>query len=564
MARVRRKVLRRTPYTPFIPETMQTVAANYPWSEELEKTVVNSLCTTFGLDFLLIQDKAGGDVNTIQNVREGIWATDQEKQAYEQRGNYSDVRSDYHSHANYIETGRRDKTLQQAGQLHDTYRDRTMAASEQRNLDHIIAAKEIHDDPGRVLADLEGVELANNSSNLQTTLETINKSKKQTPIDEYLGKLPVLIDGHKKDLAKKQATLAGLPKETPKQRHDAEVLESEISKAQKKIDALESIDPDAMRKKDQQARKEYEGEVNYSYYSSSKFMQETGHAAGLSGIKTGTRQLLGLVMAEIWFELRSQIPKVLETLRAKFNFEEFITHIKDVFQGIWRRVKVRFEDFLTSFRDGIFGGILSSLTTTVFNIFATVQRLAIKIIRETWGQLVKAIKLIFFNPDELSFVDLCKAVVGVLSTAASLAIGSIAHAQLLPLCNFPFGAELAAFAGALVTGLVTLGLTYFMLHSSVAQKVWAFVESLMPHIGTVKKYQDISAELDRYLIELARLEFNMDTEELAAFSRDLAACNDEMQRGLVLKDEITKRDIKLPYEMGKGASTSKWLSSLAR
>jgi hypothetical protein len=136
--------------------------------------------------------------------------------------------------------------------------------------------------------------------------------------------------------------------------------------------------------------------------------------------------------------------------------------------------------------------------------------------------------------------------------------------ELLPLCNFPFGAELAAFAGALVTGLATLGLTYFMLYSGVAQKTWTYVESIMPHAGTVKNYQDINAKLDRYLTDLARLEFTMDVEELAAFSHDLAVCNDDMQRGLMLKNEIAKRGLELPYAMGNAKSTRKWLASLAK
>lgn len=143
-------------------------------------------------------------------------------------------------------------------------------------------------------------------------------------------------------------------------------------------------------------------------------------------------------------------------------------------------------------------------------------------------------------------------------------IGSMAHAHLLPLCSFPFGSELAAFAGALVTGIVTLGLTYTMLYSNIAHKIWEFIESLMPHAGTLKKYQEINAELDRYLSELTRIEFNMDPEELSVFSNELAKCNNEIQRGLVLKDEIARRGIELPYEMGNTQSTRNWLASLVK
>lgn len=196
------------------------------------------------------------------------------------------------------------------------------------------------------------------------------------------------------------------------------------------------------------SRGEYDGAIDRAYYGGSKFMQQTGFAAGLSGFKMGTRQMLGLVMAEVWFELRAQVPIILDTLKRQFSFEKFVEDIQSTFRGIWRRIRLRFKDFLTSFKDGIFGGIVSSLTTTVFNIFATTQKATIKIIREIWGQLCKAFKLVFFNPEKLGFADLCKAVMGVLSAAAGVTVGSIAHAQLLPLCSFPFGAELASFVGA--------------------------------------------------------------------------------------------------------------------
>ena len=169
---------------------MQPSAANYPWADELEKTVVNSLVTSFGLDFLLFKDKLGGEVNTVHNVRQKVWATDEEQRRYEQRGDYAEQSAAYHQHENYQATGARDKGLQQEGNLHDAYRSKTMAAHEQRNLDHVISASEVHDDAGRVLAKLDGVALANQSSNLQTTHESINKSKKQTPTAEYVRKLP--------------------------------------------------------------------------------------------------------------------------------------------------------------------------------------------------------------------------------------------------------------------------------------------------------------------------------------------------------------------------------------
>ncbi|GFM53522.1 hypothetical protein PSCICE_47890 [Pseudomonas cichorii] len=539
---------------------MHAAAQDFPWAEELEKTVITSLTTTFGLDFLLFKDKLGGEVDTIHNVRNGVWATEAEKQAFERRGEYDST--PYHQHASYIATGQKDKASQAAGTLEDPYRNKVMAAHEQRNLDHVISAKEIHDDAGRVLAGLSGVELANQSSNLQTTHETVNKSKKQTPINEYLDKLPVLISNHEKLLAGDRARLTKMPRETPQQQHEARALEDKIRKTESKINELKAVDHEGMRKRDAEARAPYDQQINKAYYTSSKFLHQTAYAAGSAGLAMGTRQMLGLVMAEVWFELRQQLPALLDKLKHKFNLDAFIDSISSSLKGIWTRVQARFNDFLVAFKDGVFAGVLASLTTTVFNIFATTQAMAIKIIRELWGQLVKAIKLMVFNPDQLSFVEQCQAVTSLLSVGVATVVGTMAYAQLVPFLSFPFGTELAAFAGALVTGLVTLGLNYFLLHSAMARKLWAFIESLTPHAGTVREFQATNAELDRYLLELSRLELNLDVEELQAFTQELEACNDEIQRSAVLQQAVQTRGIELPFQIGNDASARNWLASL--
>lgn len=543
---------------------MQTEAMKYPWAEELEKTVVSSLTTSFGLDFLFFQDKKGGDVDTVNNARQKIWATDKEQQRYKDRETYS---SDlYHQHSNYIESGRQDKENHSRGELHDPYRNKYMAADEfkKRDLDHVISAKEVHEDAGRILAELDGAELANQNTNLKSTHRSVNRSKGQSPIEEYLDKLPRLIENNENKLAADRQRLKNMSRQTPEQQHKARELESKINQSQDKIEQLKSVDPDAMRETDKKARENYDQQINQKYYSSSKFLKSTVNESGKAGLRMGTRQMLGLVLAEVWFELREQIPVIFNKIKNNFKLESFIEDVKNTLHDIWLRIKARFKDFLTSFKDGVFAGVMGSLTTTVFNIFATTQKLAIKIIREVWSQIVKAIKVIIFNPENLSFVDLCRTVVSIISVGVATVVGTTAYAQLLPFCSFPFGSELAAFSSALITGIVTLGINYALLYSDIAKKIWTYLDSIMPHAGTVKKYQVINAELDRYLMELSRIEFNFDVDELEQFSQQLSDCNCELLRGGIINKEITKRNIELPYEIGNKKSTRKWLSSLVK
>lgn len=146
--------------------------------------MVKSLVTSFGLDFLLLNDRKGGDVDTIHNVRNGIYATEAERQRYEGRGDYDSHH--YHSHENYIATNRKGKRAHQAGTLTDAYTGEVFASDDNKNLDHIISAKEIHDDPGRILAERDGAELANDASNLAFTHESLNKSKKADSMDAFI------------------------------------------------------------------------------------------------------------------------------------------------------------------------------------------------------------------------------------------------------------------------------------------------------------------------------------------------------------------------------------------
>lgn len=541
---------------------MQTTAAAYPWAKELEKTVTQSLLTSFGLDFILFKDKKGGNVDTIHNVRQGTWATEAAQQQYEQRGDYDSAR--YHSHANYIATGRHDKKLQSEGLLHDAYNNQHLGANDERDLDHVISAKEIHDDAGRVLAGLEGSELANQSSNLQSTHSTINRSKKQASVEEYLAKLPTLITTHEQTLAKKREQLANLPRDTPEQQHKARALESDIEKTEKKISKLQSIDPEEMRKKDREARKNYDQEINVTYYTSSKFLKSAAADIGISSLKMGARQMLGLIMAECWFEFREKLPEIINQSKSGFKLKEFIHKVHETLEGIWARVKARFKDFINDFKNGFFSGVLSSATTTIFNIFATTQKQIVKIIREVWSHITKAIKLLFFNPDNLPFTELCQAVVSVISVGVATVIGAGIYTELAVLLSFPLGAELAAFAGALTTGIITLGLNYFLIHSDLAKKVWSFVDTLDPHARTLKDFQAVNQQLDSYLTELSLIEFNMDTDELEAFSSALITNNDELKNSFLLKQEIQKRNIALPFEMGKKDTLIAFLASKAQ
>lgn len=540
---------------------MQKISnAEYDWLGEVGKTVTHSLVTTFGLDFLLLEDKKGGDVDTIHNVRNGVWATKTEKEKYESLEKYDST--SYHKDKNYIAKGREDKTIQQSGELEDKYRSTNMRTNEQRQLDHVVSAHEIHHDAGRVLADIDGINLANKDTNFASTIAYINNKKSNKPIQEFVNELPEMISSKKESVSNNEKKIESMPESTPEQRHKKQVVADKIRKEKKHIEELESVDTVAMLKADEQARQSYDQEVTKAYYSSSKFFKGTVTAAASKGVAMGARQAIGLVLAEIWFELKEALPTVYRNHKDVFVFEAFWGDVKNTLSAVLERVKLRFNDVLSTFKDSFIGGVLASISTTLLNIVFTSGKLVGKLIRESWNNLVQAMKLVFFNPQKLAFGDLMREVTRIILASVSTIIGVAINQHLVTVVTIPFGTEIAAFLSALFIGLFTVGTGYFLDHSPMMKKLWDFLNSMKDkYEATLDFMKEANAEINRYATELARIEFNLDVNELQLLTDNLSLATSESDRNIILKNEVEKRNIELPFEMGNSESTKSWLQA---
>ena len=536
----------------------------FDWSDEINQVVTKSLVTTFGLDFLLFEDKKGGDVDTINNVRQGIWVTEAEKTKYENREKYDSTA--YHQHHNYIQKGRNDKQAQENGALKDNYRkDKNLSKGQNRDLDHVISAHEIHNDAGRMLAELDGVALANQDSNLSSTTSSINRTKKQHSVDKFLDNLPETINNREIELSKLNQKLEGMPQSTPQERHELQQVQDKIRKKQQSLDELKQVDSESMKKVDQKARAETDKQIN-SYYQSTKFFKASLTSAGIAGLKMGLRETLGLILAEIWFEIKAAIPSIYAKYKTvEFRVKNFLGDLKDTVLNIIERVKHRFKDVVSSFRDATITGIFASLSTTVLNVFLTTTKLWGRIIRESWLNLIKVMKMAFFNPENLSTGELTKATFKILSASIGLIIGMLIHESLAALNSLPLGSLVVDFVSALTSGIVILTLNYFIEQSEIMQNFWAYLDRIKTKYEKVlDNFKEINKELDRYILELTQLEFGLNIDEISKFTEQLTNSNSELERNILLKQEIEKQEIKLPFEMGNAESTQNWLLGLVR
>ncbi|RLL30050.1 DNA repair protein [Acinetobacter cumulans] len=536
----------------------------FDWSDEINQVVTKSLVTTFGLDFLLFEDKKGGDVDTIHNVRQGIWATEAEKKKYDNREEYDSTA--YHQHDNYIQKGRKDKLAQENGTLKDNYRqDKNLSKGQNRDLDHVISAYEVHNDAGRVLAELDGVTLANQDTNLSSTASSINRTKKQHSVDKFLNNLPETINNREIELSKLNQKLHGMPQSTPQERHEFQQVQDKIRKKQQSLDELKQVDNESMKKVDEKARAETEKKIN-SYYQSTKFFKASLTSAGIAGFKMGLRETLGLILAEIWFEIKAVIPSIYVKYKTvEFGIKNFLGDLKDTVLNIIERVKKRFKDVVSSFRDATISGVFASLSTTVLNIFLTTTKFWGKIIRETWLNLIKVMKMAFFNPENLSTGELTKATFKILSASIGIIVGMLMHESLAALNSMPLGNLVVDFASALTSGIVILALNYFIEQSEIMQKFWSYLDQVKTKYEKIlDNFKEINKELDQYILQLTQLEFGLNIDEISVFTEQLNSANSELERNIVLKKEIEKQEIKLPFEMGNSESTRRWLLGVAK
>lgn len=462
--------------------------------KQYERVVLESLITSFGLDFLM-GDKHGGDVDTIHNVRQ-IGSDERMKyknsaneNAYSERGEYETKA--YHSDSRFaLKKSEARNRYNETGELvTDAYTGEKLeytkasAVSSDRRveLDHVVECKAIHDDRGRVLAGLSGVDLANDVDNLAWTNKSLNAS---------MGAWA----RHKNEQWKKEhgcdAPLDVVGMEAYLQEHP-------------------DIDPktaERMRAQYAKSRKAYENQVAKAYYTSPKFYKDTAKAAGKLSLKMGLRAALGIVFAELWFAARDEVSKIKE-----YGAELFRAIGRGIRKG-FENSKKKYRELWAKFLDGAVAGVLSSLVTTLTNIFFTTAKSAVRIIRQTWASLVEATKIMIFNPDCLRFGERVRATTKVLATGASVVAGVMLTETINKTAfgAIPFVGEIAAtFCGTLLTGLMTCSLLFLLDRNETINSIVSYLDRL----PTIENYIAYAKEQARLLQEHAAKIYDINVDQ---------------------------------------------------
>ena len=473
-----------------------------------EKVIFKSIITAFGLDFF-IKDQYGGDVDTIHNVRQvGIdekmrYKNKDNATAYDQRGEYSHKQVEG-SGTNFQrikhEARTKYKEDPENNTVQDAYEDKSLGflgkskghpTDKSAELDHVISAKTIHDDRGRVLAGLSTVELADKEDNLKWTNEHLNKSMQADEIPDYIAAHPELSEDTKKRM-------------------------------------MEAYN---------RSKASYEKKIAEAYYfdfsnpNCRKFYKETFAAASQRGLEMGLRQAVGFLVTELWFDIKEEIKNSDRTMVGIF---------KAIGKGIEDWIlngKKNYKQLFEQFGEGIVSGIVASLTSTFLNTFVTTSENVGRIIRQSWSAVVEATGILLFDTKEKYYCDRLESAAKVLASGASVAIGTTIQQDVLTrLTPVAIPQELkniiSSFAGILSTGLLSVTLLIYIDNNPFGTFLDRYygqnVENLRRQGIAFKAY---CAELQK--VNIQKIEH--DTECIYLLSKQLCQTNDDRKINSLLK-----------------------------
>lgn len=513
-----------------------------------------NLISQFALGRLFDQFQDGGGVDTVHNVRQGVYASDESKAHLEAKtsGYNQDVANQYRGGSQRYKDINAEQTAQKKqGKLIDPYTGKYLARNEKTDQDHQVALQNIYEDRGRELSGLGTDEAANSDSNLKLTNASINRSMGAKSKAEYAEDLP-----RKKRIWVKQ-------REAVKNNPD---LSDEKRKQQlKNIDNRMAADEEKIKQSYKEARRAYEHQANKTYYTSSKFLKATalnsGKQAGLQGLKSAA----GAVVFQASDILFDAIVPVLqgwnEYPSMGSRVEDLQARTKEGFSDLNERIK----EIGGTFTAGLGGGFVSALFNTVINTFTSTSKNVARLLNDVARSLWKAIKILTSGDPSIPLSIKIKEAVKLVSTAVIATGGVILSEQVtLALAETPFS-PVADIVGsgvsAIMTGLVTALVLYLFDHmGEVAQDLKNIANTIYDgatlSVQVIKAdyqaaiqridglYQEVLESIyDQYdrLNQFAALAFDMNlpgTEQFAASQQFADEIGVEQGRVLRTRDDV--------------------------
>ncbi|NOI69607.1 hypothetical protein [Vibrio owensii] len=331
---------------------------------EVKRDVIQSIAVPFGLGKVVAAyDKLGGNVTTIHNAQQNIYAKDSDKY---NRHDYTVAKN---SQGESFERGGQNAVgarftrnqMDSDGNITDAYTGKLLKA-EQTSPDHSKSLSSYHKDGGFMQSTVKKADFATDERNLASTQRNINASLKDDDKIEWV---------EKKQGGREETNEVAF--DIDRERFD-EVYERG-NKA-----AVEHLP----NKKEQ---------VTY-------FAKNITLTGVHEGAKMGAQQGFGVLLVELLTQIMEEIQDIFKNGKA---VDSWISDIKSRLKKIGNKVASKWKAALEGFASGGITGFVSNFVTVMINRFVTTCTRMVRLIREGVFSLFKAAKTLLFRPEGITY-----------------------------------------------------------------------------------------------------------------------------------------------------------------
>lgn len=369
------------------------------YGEVISTTVISS----FGLGAFFHNDQVGGNVTTIHNAQQGIYANEHTKF---DRSQYK-----YSSAAKEI----KQDNFNKFGHYKDGY---TGKATDKPVADHIVPLKSFHKNGGFMLSKEAKSAFASDKGNLIVIDDSINASKSDQTLKDFVN-------------------------------HQVKT-EDEINKVRFGIDERRTTAAANRANKSYDAHKpELKDKTKY-------FMKEGGKVATKEGLQLGMRQAIGMIMYILSKEIFAELKVESKNLKQYFKEKRLVAEIKNIVSRIFTKVRMQLKNIVAAFGEGFVGGLFTSILTTIVNCFKTTSKRFIKVVREGILSIVRAVRILIAPPKDMPkqqvLREAIKLLISGLFVAGGIVIEEVFEKKLVAL-GIPH--TIANLISTTVIGIVT-------------------------------------------------------------------------------------------------------------
>ncbi|NDV24732.1 hypothetical protein [Desulfovibrio sp. JC022] len=436
---------------------------------ECQNTILENIIRPFGIARYLFDDNDGGNVTTIHNAQKGLYASDKDKY---NRLNYTNSKNSagesFAGGPNSVGAQVTRSKMDKNGNVQDGYTGK-MEKSSNTSPDHESSLSGHHKNGGFMQSDQQKADFATDRENLVITRRDINQSMKDQDKMEWKEKK----QNGRKTTNKKHFDI------------DEKRLKTQHKKGQK---VAQKHSPTLTDKT-----------IYYTKDIATTGTKEAG--------KMGLQQAIGIMLEEF---VRATFYEIKDIWNNGFNGNHlnsiFFIVMKGRLNRIAKRITAKWEDAVSAFKDGAISGFFSNMITVMINIFKTTSARVTRVIREGFLAFLKAIKMLLFPPENMTWIEAAHAATKILTGGVILAGGIMIEEiveetilSILPILA-PFASIISSVLLGLATGLTTIFAAWLLDKADLFG-----VEREAEYQATIKKLHSITEDHYNEAMKLSKV-----------------------------------------------------------